>query len=55
MTDPEFKIESGKESYFLWISEDSGTIMNAKDTHIIYSLSESSIKQVNELILGLKK
>ena len=28
--------------------------MNAKDTHTIYTLSESSTKQVNELILEFK-
>lgn len=50
MADPEFKIEFGKATYFLWISEESGTIMNTDDTHTIYSLSEQSIKQVNEII-----
>jgi hypothetical protein len=50
MANPEFKIEFEKETYFLWISEDSGTIMNTKDTHAIYTLPKSSIKRVNELI-----
>lgn len=49
MADPEYKIEIGKETYFLWISEVSGTIMNTEDTHTIYSLSEKSIKLVNEI------
>ena len=55
MEDPEFKIEFEKVTYFLWINEKSGVIMNAKDTHTIYTLSESSTKQVNELILEFKK
>ena len=46
MEDPEFKIECEKVTYFLWINEKSGLIMNAKDTHTIYTLSESSTKQV---------
>jgi uncharacterized protein YcfL len=50
MTDTEFKIEIGEETYFLWVDEKSGTIMNTEDTHTIYSLAESSIKQVNELL-----
>lgn len=45
-----FKIEIGEETYFLWIDEKSGTIMNTEDTHTIYSLSNNSIKQVNELL-----
>ena len=46
MEDPEFKIGCEKVTYFLWINEKSGLIMNAKDTHTIYTLSESSTKQV---------
>ncbi|MFD1738694.1 hypothetical protein ACFSCX_19425 [Bacillus salitolerans] len=50
MADPEFKIEIGEETYFLWIDEKSGTIMNIEDTHTIYSLSVSSVNQINEII-----
>jgi hypothetical protein len=50
MADPEYKIEIAEETYFLWIDEISGTIMNTEDTHTIYSLSNTSTKQVNELL-----
>ncbi|TYR72541.1 hypothetical protein FZC79_22450 [Rossellomorea vietnamensis] len=50
MADPQFKIVHGKETYFLWISEKSETIMNAEDTHTIYSLNDYSIQQVNALL-----
>ncbi|MFJ7824834.1 hypothetical protein [Psychrobacillus sp. NPDC096623] len=50
MGNPEYKVEFGEESYFLWISEESGTIMNLKDTHTIYVLSKSSAKTVNDLL-----
>ena len=50
MANPEFRIEIGEETYFLWIDEKSGTIMNSEDTHTIYSLSENSIEQVNGLL-----
>jgi hypothetical protein len=50
MADPEFRIEIGEETYFLWIDEKYGTIMNTKDTHTIYSLSDNSIREVNGLL-----
>ena len=50
MADPKYKIEFGQESYFLWISEDHGTIMNVEDTHTIYTLSKSSAKMIYELL-----
>ena len=49
MADPEYKVEIGSETYFLWISEENGTIMNLKDTHTIYTLSKNSTKTMNEL------
>jgi len=50
IVDPEYKVEFGEESYFLWISNESGTIMNLKDSHIIYTLSKSSAKKINEIL-----
>ncbi|MED4400246.1 hypothetical protein [Metabacillus fastidiosus] len=50
MISPEYKVNIGGKSYFLWISEKSGTIMNVEDTHTIYSLSNESIKSINELM-----
>ena len=50
MANPQYKFSLGEDSYFLWITEDEGTVMNTKDTHTIYSLSTSSIKEVNEFV-----
>lgn len=50
MADPEFRMAVGEETYFLWIDEKSGTIMNTKDANTIYSLPASSVNQINELI-----
>ncbi|KQL34912.1 MULTISPECIES: hypothetical protein [Bacillaceae] len=50
MVDPDYKIEFGDKSYFLWISDEHGTIMNTNDTHTIYSLSESSAKKIVEIL-----
>lgn len=50
MTNPQYQFNIGEETYFLWITEDSGTIINRKDTHTIYTLSSSSIKEVYEFV-----
>ncbi|WP_231495888.1 hypothetical protein [Paucisalibacillus sp. EB02] len=50
MADPKYKIEIGEENYFLWIDQNSGTIMNTKDSHTIYTLSDNSVEQIYQLI-----
>ena len=52
MIDPEYKVELRNDSYFLWINEEHGTIMNLKDTHTIYTLSQKSAKAIYELLKG---
>jgi hypothetical protein len=51
MADPNYKVEIGKETYFLWVDELSGTIMNAKDTHTTYTLSKENAKEINQVLL----
>ncbi|MGY3716279.1 hypothetical protein ACWE42_12235 [Sutcliffiella cohnii] len=46
MADPEYKFKIGKEYYFLWIHEKSGTIMNTLDTNTIYSLTKESAEKL---------
>ena len=50
MTNPQYQFSIGEETYFLWISEDSGTIMNTKDTHTIYTLSSNSAQEIYEFV-----
>ncbi|MFS0862250.1 hypothetical protein [Fredinandcohnia sp. 179-A 10B2 NHS] len=50
MADPHYKVFLGEETYFLWISKDSGTIMNTVDTHTIYSLSKSNSIKIYGLL-----
>jgi phosphotransferase system IIB component len=50
VTDPQYQVEIGEKTYFLWLYEESGSIMDAKDTHTIYRLSNKSVKEINELI-----
>lgn len=50
MSDPHYKLLVGANSYYLWIHESSGTIMNREDTHVIYSLSEEAAQDVYKLL-----
>lgn len=50
MADPDYKVVIGKESYYLWISDEHGSIMNIKDTHTIFSLPENSVVNLKKLL-----
>lgn len=50
MANPEYQFRIDEDTYFLWITEESGTIMNTKDTHTIYTLSSSTVKEVFKFI-----
>ncbi|KAB2336761.1 hypothetical protein F7731_10435 [Cytobacillus depressus] len=50
MADPHYKVEIGNEAFFLWIGDNSGTIMNLNDTHTIYTLSEKASNQIKKII-----
>ncbi|KIL51602.1 hypothetical protein KP77_11140 [Jeotgalibacillus alimentarius] len=50
IADPEYQVQIGEESYYLWIKEEQGTIMNVNDTHTIYSLSKNSVEKVYDLL-----
>ncbi|TWT05350.1 hypothetical protein FQV26_12975 [Planococcus sp. CPCC 101016] len=50
MVDPEYKVEFGEESYYLWISEEQGTIMNLEDTNTIYTFSKNSAETIYGLL-----
>jgi len=54
MADPQYKINMGDEIYFLWLTRSDGTIgtiMNFKDTHTIYTLSENMTKELKDILL----
>ncbi|GKU78864.1 hypothetical protein L3i20_v232610 [Paenibacillus sp. L3-i20] len=50
MTNPEYRVNIGENGYFLWVDEDAITLMNVKDTHMICTLTELSVKLVNDEI-----
>ncbi|WP_438317031.1 hypothetical protein [Sporosarcina sp. FA9] len=49
MADPQYKVELGGRSIFLWLSQDHGTIMDIEDTNTIYTLTNKSVKNVNNI------
>jgi hypothetical protein len=54
MADPHFKINIGDEIYFLWLTSSEGSIgalMNFKDTHTIYTLTETMTKELQDILL----
>ena len=50
MANPQFQFAIDGESYFLWISEEAGTIMDINDTHTIYTISSGSHKEIYGII-----
>ncbi|MFC5463481.1 hypothetical protein [Lederbergia graminis] len=50
MEKPEYKIKIDNETYFLWVDENSASIMNLNDNHSLYTLTESSAKELKEII-----
>ncbi|WP_318508791.1 hypothetical protein [Bacillus sp. T3] len=51
MSDPMYKVTVGEESYFLWLINGDGTIMNTNDTHTIYSLLDPSTNAIDQLFM----
>ncbi|WP_025786212.1 hypothetical protein [Sporosarcina sp. D27] len=47
IADPQYKVILGEKSYFLWLSQEHGTIMNVEDTNTIYSLKDNSVEKLN--------
>lgn len=50
MANPQYIFKLDGESYYLWVNTESGTIMNTKDTHTIFSLTGESVKKVYDYI-----
>ncbi|OZM56325.1 hypothetical protein CIB95_12995 [Lottiidibacillus patelloidae] len=53
MVDPQYKIEIGNDTYFLWLYENSGILMNDKDSHTTFSISEKSVKEINSVLANI--
>ena len=43
---PHYKVELNDETFFLWLGDGQGSIMNVKDTHTVYELTPESAKAI---------
>lgn len=50
MIEPEYKVEIGNKTYFMWLSEEVGTVMDAADTNTVYTLPEKTADSLKELL-----
>lgn len=50
VVDPKYKVELGDQTYFLWIHQDSGSMMKTDDTNALYTLTKSSARKIYELL-----
>lgn len=50
VVDPDYQVEFGDRSYYLWVEGDSGAIMNVNDTYTIFRLSNTSAQRIYEII-----
>ncbi|MFJ7730617.1 hypothetical protein ACIQXF_01855 [Lysinibacillus sp. NPDC097231] len=50
VVDPMYRFELEKESYFLWLNDQGGSIMNTNDTHTLYTLTDESFTQLKEIL-----
>ena len=47
---PKVQFSIGDESYYLWVRDNEGFIMNTRNTFTLYTLSDRSLKEVKEII-----
>lgn len=50
MAEPQYQVDLGDSVHYLWIWEESGTVMNTSDTHTISALTTKYTKVVYEAI-----
>lgn len=46
MAPANYKFKLGDDLYFMWLSEESGSLMNSKDTHSLYTITVGSSKEI---------
>lgn len=51
VVEPDFEIKFGETTYFLWIGEEGGSVMNKRNSHTMYQLSDSSVSMLCDLLL----
>ncbi|OED33150.1 hypothetical protein BHE17_12090 [Planococcus maritimus] len=44
--DPDFQLDFGGKTFYLWVSEDQGSVMDESDTHALYTLKEKDAEEL---------
>ncbi|OZM57973.1 hypothetical protein CIB95_06350 [Lottiidibacillus patelloidae] len=53
MAKPDYVLNFGIASYFVWIDGENITVQDTKNTHTIFSLSSETVKEVNDIFIEL--
>ena len=46
VVDPNFKVGFGEQELYVWIAEDHGSVMDAADTHTLYTMEERDAERL---------
>ncbi|PYZ97658.1 hypothetical protein CR205_03430 [Alteribacter lacisalsi] len=50
MADPDYLVAFGDDSFFLWLSNSGGSVIDTSDTHTLYSLSAGDSETLSRII-----
>lgn len=52
--DPEYKVELGDKSYFMWLNQEKVAVMDTEDTETLYLLAEDYSKCIKKIMDSTK-
>lgn len=52
--DPEYKVELGDKSYFMWLNQEKVAVMDTEDTDTLYLLTEDNSKRIQKIMDSTK-
>lgn len=50
LVNPDYSFTLDEDTYYLWLSEDEGSIMNAKDIYATFLLSKNSLNEIDKIL-----
>lgn len=54
VVDPDFQLEFGGKTFYLWVGKDHGSVMDEADTHTLYALEEKDAEQLYSFLFSEK-
>lgn len=48
--EPEYKVEIGNNTYFMWLSEEVGMVMDNADTNTVYTLPKKTADSLKKML-----